>query len=142
MYVSHLLSLLGLDDVGLQLSTKHIVPELGGNAEAKLVLEEVVLQVVLLESLVPERKVLVVKEVVSQVIADVTKNATAVDCSRCIPVIGENGMSEIPKRGRKQQKHSWRHDQSVLVHGQIVVDAVEQKVRNDAISVVRKIAVL
>lgn len=142
MYVSRLQSLLGLDNIGLQLSTKHVVPELGGNTEAKLVLEEVVLQMVLLESLVPERKVLVVKEVVGQVIANVAKNATAVDCCRGIPVVGENGMSEVPKGSRKQQKHGWRHDQSVFVHGQIVVDAVEQEVRNDAISVVRKIAVL
>lgn len=140
--MSHLLSLLGLDNIGLQLGTKHIVPELGSNAEAKLVIEEVVLQVVLLELLVPERQILVVKEVVGQVIADVTKNAAAVDRRRGIPVVGENGMSEIPERSRKQQKHGWGHDQSVLVHGQVMVDAVEQEVRNDAIFVVRKIAIL
>lgn len=50
-------------------------------------------------------------------------------------------MGEIPKGSCKQHEHGWRHDESVLVHGQIVVNAVEQEVRNDAISVVRKVAV-
>lgn len=58
------LNLLGLDKIGLQLCAKHIVPEPGGDAKAKFVLEEMVLQMVLLELLVPERQILVVKKVV------------------------------------------------------------------------------
>jgi hypothetical protein len=49
-------------------------------------------------------------------------------------------VGEIPEGGCEHQEHGWRHDKSVLVHRQIVVDAVEQEVCNYAVFVVRKIA--
>lgn len=132
--------LLSLDNVGLQLCAEHVVPESGSDAKAELVLEEMVLQVVLLEILVPERQVLVVEEVVSQVIADITKDTATVDRGGGIPVVGENGVGEIPERSCKHHEHGWRHDKSVPIHGQVVMDAVKQEVCNDAISVIRKVA--
>jgi hypothetical protein len=138
--VSGASSLLSLDNVGLQLCAEHVVPELCGDAKAELVLQEMVLQVVLLEILIPERQVLVVEEIVSHVIADITKDATTVDCGRSIPVVGENSVCEIPERSCKQHKHGWRHDKSVPIHGQVVMDTVKQEVGNEAISVIREVA--
>lgn len=131
---------MSLDNVGLQLCAEYVVPESGSDAKAELVLEEMVLQVVLLEIFIPERQVLVVEEVVSQVIADITKDAATVDRGRGIPVVGENGMGEIPERSCKQYEHGRGHDKSVPIHGQVVVDAVKQEVCNDAIFVIRKVA--
>lgn len=99
-----------------------------------------VLQVVLLELLVPERQILVVEEVMSQVIADITKDTATVDSGRSIPVVGKNGVGEIPKRSSKQHEHGWGHNKPVPIHGQVVVNAVKQEVRNDAVSVIRKVA--
>lgn len=81
-----------------------------------------------------------VKEVMSQVIADITKDTATVDSGRGIPVVGENGVCEVPKWSSKQHEHGGRHNKSVLIHGQVVVDAVKQEVCNDAISVIRKVA--
>lgn len=135
------LRLFGLDQIRLQLCAKHSVPESGGDAKAKVVLEEVVFQVVLLELLVPERQILVVKEVMGHVIADVAEDAATIDCRRSVPVVGEESVGEIPEGSCEHQEHGRRHDKPVLVHRQIVVNAVEQEVRSYAISVVRKVAV-
>lgn len=91
------LKLLGLDE-GLQLGAEDPVPELAGDAEAELVVEEVVLEMVLLQLLVPQRKVLVVQEVVRHVVADVAKDAPTVHGSAGIPVVAEDGLSQLPER--------------------------------------------
>lgn len=62
---------------GQELSAEYLVPETAGDAEAQLVVEEVVSEVILLEVLVPQGQVVVMEEVVGQVVADVTEDATA-----------------------------------------------------------------
>lgn len=74
----------------LKLGAENLVPEAVGNAEAVLVVEEVVLEVVLLEALVPQRQVVVVEEVVGQVVADVTEKTTTEDGSRCVNAVEED----------------------------------------------------
>lgn len=64
------------------------------------------------------------KEVVGQVIADVSENAAAVDCDSYIPVPIENGMSELPEWCREHYKQGWRHDKPVFVHREVVMNAM------------------
>lgn len=138
--IVHPSTLLDLDR-RLQLSTENTVPELASDSKSKLIIQEVVLKMVLLELLVPERQVLVMKEVMRQVVANVSENATAVDSSCDIPVVGEDGVCKLPERCSQGYKQGWGHDQTVLVHGQVVMNTVQQKVSGDADSVVRKVAV-
>lgn len=73
-------------DHGWQFGAEDLVPESTRYTEAQLVVEEVMGEMVLLQSLVPERQILVVEEVVCQVVADVPEYATAVDGSTQVPV--------------------------------------------------------
>ena len=100
-----------------QLGAEDAVPEAAGDAEAVLVIGEVVLEVVLLEC-VPvggetvilvsmcdttikensfEDMPLVVQEVVRAIVADVSKDATAVYCHRSIPVVEEDCVGQLPE---------------------------------------------
>lgn len=56
-----------------------------------------VLQVVLLQRAVPRGQVAVVQEVVCQVVADVSEDASAVERGSCVPVVEENGMCQFPE---------------------------------------------
>ncbi len=84
-------SLLGLNG-SRQLGSENGIPELAGDTETKLVVEEVVLKVVLLELLIPEWKVLVMKEVVREIVANIAEDAAAEDSSSSIPAIGQDSM--------------------------------------------------
>jgi hypothetical protein len=117
---------------------KDSVPEASRDSKAVLVVEEVVLEVILLELLVPEGKILVVQEVVGQVVADVSEHATTEHCRGDVPIVGKEEVGELPERRGQRDKESRRHDETVLVHGQIVVHSVEQKVQCEAGSVVRQ----
>lgn len=80
------------------------------------------------------------KEVVSQIIADVAENAAAVDSSASMPAIHEDGLSKVPEWSCQSHEESRGHDKSVLVHGQVMVNAMKQKVQGDAHAVIREIA--
>lgn len=101
----------------IKLGAKDAIPELAGNAKAELIIEEVVSKVMLLELLVPQGEVLVVKEVVCKIIADVTEDAAAVDSGGSMPAVGNDGVGKVPERGRKHDEEGRGHDESVLVHG-------------------------
>ena len=60
---------------------------------------------------------LVVQEVVSQIVANVSKDTTTKDCSGSVPVIEENSVSEVPEGCSKRKEQGWRHDQAQPVHG-------------------------
>jgi hypothetical protein len=64
------------------------------------------------------------EEVVSHVIAYVAKDPSAVNCCGNMPVPVENDMGKFPKRSGQDHEESWRHHKSVLIHGEIVVNAV------------------
>lgn len=83
--------LLGFDG-SRQLGSENGIPELAGDTETKLIVEEVMLKVVLLELLVPQREVLVVKEVVREVVANVAKDTAAKDSSSSMPAVGKYSM--------------------------------------------------
>lgn len=116
-----------LDDLRwthLQLSTKHPVPKAASNAEAVLVISKVVLEMVLLELLVPRRKLLVMEKVVGHVIERVAKNTTTISSGRSIPIVEEYGVRKFPEWCRKRGEQCRGHDEPVLVHGKVMVDAV------------------
>jgi hypothetical protein len=59
------------------------------------------------------------------VIAGVSKYPAAIS-SRCrVPVPKNNGVRKFPERCRKCDEQCRRHNQPILIHGEIVVDAVE-----------------
>lgn len=97
-------------------------------------------KVVLLERLVVGGQVLVVKEVVGHVVEGVAKDTAAEGSRGGVPVVKQDGVGELPEgSGQDHEEGGW-HDEAVLVHGQIVVDAVEEEVGSDADAVVREVA--
>ena len=74
-----------------------------------------------------------------QIVADVTKYTSAVYSSRNIPIVRENRMCQIPEWSCKNNEESRRHDQSVFIHWEIVVDTVEQEMQGEKPSIVWQI---
>lgn len=68
------------------------------------------LEVVLLEVLVPRRKPLVMKEEVSQVVECVAEHTTTVRSGCRVPVVEEHGVCKLPERRRKRCEQRRRHD--------------------------------
>ncbi len=82
------------------------------------------------------------KEVMCQIIHHVTENSATVDGRPKMPVEGEERVRQLPERRRKDQKESRRHDQTILIHRQVVMNAMEQEVHCKANPVVGKITVV
>lgn len=127
---------------GLQLGTKDLVPKLASDAKAQFVVEEMMSEMVLLQLLVPQGQVFVMQEVVCQVVADVAKYAPAVNSSSCVPAVPEESLCQLPEGSCENYKQCRGHDESVLVHGQIVMDAMQQEVQCNEDSVVREVAAI
>jgi hypothetical protein len=70
----------------------------------------------------------VVEEIMCHVIARVPEDATTVGSQSGIPVPEDYCVSELPERCRKNGEKCRWHDEPILVHGEIVMDAVKQKV--------------
>lgn len=75
------------------LRTEDRVPEFARDTEAVLVVEEVVLEVVFLQLLVPERQILVMQEVVCHVVARVAEHAAREHSNGNKPVPEEDEVS-------------------------------------------------
>ena len=72
-----------------------------------------------------------------QVIADVAKDASTEYSYCCVPIVEKNCMGELVKRCRKgDEKGGWHH-KAVLVHWEVMVDAVEEKVSRDSNAIIR-----
>lgn len=82
------------------------------------------------------------KEVVRQVVTDIAEDTTTVNGGCNAPVPIEDGVRQLPKWSCENNKESWWHNKPILVHGQIVMDAVEQEMRSNADPIIRKIAAL
>jgi hypothetical protein len=85
---------------------------------------------------------LVVEKVVGHVIACVSENATAVCSQSCMPIPEDDCVCELPKGCSESDKQSWRHDKPVLVHREVVVNAVKEEMQGDADAIVRQMPVL
>lgn len=82
---------------------------------------------ILLERLVERWELSVMKEVMSQVVADVTENPSAEYGCSYVPIPVENSMSKLPKWECENKEQGWWHDQSQFVHGKVVVNTVEEE---------------
>jgi hypothetical protein len=81
------------------------------------------------------------KEIVSQVIADVAKVAASKDSDSDEPVVIEKGVGKLPEGYRKCHEKGGRHNKAVFVHGEVVVDAMEEKMHRKSNAVIRKVAI-
>ena len=73
------------------------------------------------------------------VIQRVTKHTTGV-CSCCrIPVVEEDSVCKLPEGCCQRGKQCGWHDESVLVHGEVVVNAVEEEMKGEGDAVVGKV---
>jgi hypothetical protein len=144
-----------LDDLGwahLKFSAKDTIPKAARDTKSVLVVGKVVLEMVLLELLVVRGQpagvsnavlktlagnlLLMVQKVVGHVVARVPENAAAVGSQRSGPVPEDNGMCKFPEGcGKRDEKCRW-HDESVLVHREIMVDTVEEEVQCDTNTVI------
>lgn len=77
------------------------------------------------------------EEVVGQVIADVAKDPSTEYSYCCVPIVEEHCMRELVERCRKGNEESRRHNEAVLVHRKVMVDAVEEEVGCDTDTIVR-----
>lgn len=78
------------------------------------------------------------KEVVRQVVADVSENATTEDSGGYTPIPIEDGMCKLPKRSCKYEEKGGWHDKSELVHREVVMNTMKQKVESESNSIVRE----
>lgn len=83
-----------------------------------------------------------VEEVVRHVVACVSEDASTVGRQGRIPVPKDNSMSKLPERRCQNDKKGGRHNKSVFVHWQVVVNTVQEEVESDADTVVGKVAAL
>lgn len=82
-----------------------------------------------------------VKEVVCKIVADISKNTSTVGSSSSIPVVEEDAVGNLPERSGQCSEECRRHDKTVLVHGEVMVDTVENKVKRNSDTVIGQIIV-
>lgn len=64
------------------------------------------------------------KEVMCLVVANVSENTTGEDGQGGKPIIEEDGLRQLVERYCEYHEQSRRHDESVSVHGKVMVDTV------------------
>ena len=72
-----------------------------------------------------------VQKVMRQIITNVAKNTTAVACQCCIPIVGKYHVSDGPERYGKNGEQGWRHDETISVHWEIVMDTMEKEMEGE-----------
>jgi hypothetical protein len=78
------------------------------------------------------------KKIVGQVVAYVSKD-TAREDRRCdVPVPVEDCVCKLPKWCRQHEEQRWWHDESEPVHRKIVMNAMKKKVECESNAVVRE----
>lgn len=69
------------------------------------------------------------KEIMCQIVTHVSEDATTIHQQGCVPVVVEYRVSQLPERGGQDDEKGRRHDESVPVHREVVVNTVEQEVK-------------
>lgn len=57
------------------------------------------------------------QKVMRQIIADISKDSTAINCNGGVPVVEKDKMSEMPEGCCKDEEEGRWHDETVAVHG-------------------------
>ena len=81
------------------------------------------------------------KEIVGQVIADISEDAATINSGCYVPAVVEDGVGEFPKRRSQSYKQCRRHDEPVFIHRKIVVNTMKEKMQRDTHTIVRQITV-
>lgn len=76
------------------------------------------------------------QEVMRQVVADVAEDAAAVDRDGDVPVPVEDEVGEAVEGRGEHDEEGGGHDEAEFVHGEVVVDAVEEEMQGYANAVV------
>jgi hypothetical protein len=79
------------------------------------------------------------QEVVRQVVANVAEDAATEYSGGHVPVKVEDGVRETPERSGKDDEEGRWHDQAVLVHRKVVMNAMKEEMGGDADTVVGKV---
>lgn len=98
------------------------------------------LHVPLLGLLVEGWKTGVVEKVVRQVVDDVASDTATEGDSAHVPVGVEDGVGKLPKWKGECNEECWRHDETISIHWQVVVNAVKEEMSSKSEAVVRKVA--
>ena len=72
-----------------------------------------------------------------KVVADVAKYSTAEYGCRCIPIVEEDCVGELVERGCESDEEGRRHDKTVLVHREVMMNTMEKEVSCYADAIVR-----
>ena len=76
-----------------------------------------------------------------QVVDDVASDTTTEGGSAHVPVGIEDGVRKLPEWKSERDEECWRHDETVSIHWQVVVNAVKEEMSSKSKAVVRKVAV-
>lgn len=87
-----------------------------------------------------KRSLLMMQEVVRHVVACIAKYAAAVGCRCRVPVPENDSMCKFPERCCQRNKKRRWHDKPVLVHGQIVMNAVQEEMECNANTIIGQMA--
>lgn len=74
-----------------------------------------------------------------QVIADVAKHAATKDGKSGIPIVEKDAMRQFPERSGQNNKQSRGHDEPILIHGDVMVDSVQQEMEGDPNAIVGQV---
>ncbi|OIC47616.1 hypothetical protein A7L03_19200 [Acinetobacter baumannii] len=91
--------------------------------------------------LVVFRKLLVVEKVMRHIVACVSKDAATVRSQSRMPIPKDDSMSKLPERCCQNDEKRRRHNKPVFVHGQVVVDAVEEEVEGNTDTIVGQMVI-
>ena len=83
-----------------------------------------------------------VQEVMGQIIADIPKDTAAENSSCRMPIPIDDCMSKLVERRSQDHEESRWHHQAQLVHRQIVMDAMQQKVSSYTDTIVREVPIM
>ena len=72
-----------------------------------------------------------------QVVADVAKDSSTEHGYCSVPIVEEHCMRELVERCCESNEEGRWHNEAVLVHWEIMVDAVKEEVCCDANSIIR-----
>lgn len=79
------------------------------------------------------------KEIMGQVIADIPEYATTEDGSSSVPIVTEKIVGQPVEGSCQHDKQGRWHDEPKLVHGEIMVYTMEDEVKGDTNTIIRKI---
>jgi hypothetical protein len=67
------------------------------------------------------------QKVMSEIVTHISKDAAAEDGCCGVPVVEEDCVGELPEgRCECNEEGGW-HDQSIFVHGKVMMDTMEEK---------------